>query len=573
MIRGRISFLFLLFSFFYTLLLGRLYYVQVICHSKYLQWANEIHYRRILVPAKRGDLLDRNGEPLARTVRSLSIFAHPDQIPVEKRREVSLLLSHLTDIPVETIFAKLSQKTRFVWIVRNIDWRIKSRLQALRKKGLLPGVEYEEGFKRFYPAGDLASNVLGFTNLDGSGIEGVEASLNPILSGRPGLVSADVDARGEILPGSLHWERHPVDGTPLRLSLDLVLQGIAEAEIDKAVQQYQAKGATCIVMDVQTGEILAMAVNPRFNPNKYQKSKPETRRNRALTDRYEPGSTLKAITAAAALETGVFPPESTAYCPGRIQVGRRVIRCVLHGPFRYGHGTVRLREILRYSCNVGAATVGLRLGSPRLREFLRRFGFGQKTGIEFPGEALGLLPSEWSAITTANVAFGQGIAVTPLQLLRAYAAIANDGILVKPTLLKQSHLPKGQRIISSETAQTLKEYLIGVVERGTGKTAKIPGYKVAGKTGSAQKVAEGGKGYAPGKFIASFVGFLPADSPRVAILAVVDEPQGVHWGATVAAPIFREVARQAMIRLKIPPDHPEDPFDGADPRTWPRETD
>lgn len=573
MIQGRISFLFLLLFFSYALLLGRLYYVQVICHLEYQQQADRIHYREILVPAKRGDILDRNGEPLARTVRSLSVFAHPDQIPVEKKAEVSRLLSQHTGVPLEVISAKLSRKTRFVWIARNVDWRIKFRLQKLRREGFLPGVDYEEGFKRLYPAGDLASNTLGFTNIDGFGIEGLEASLNPILSGKPGLISADVDARGEILPGSRRWKRLPVDGASLRLSLDLVLQGVAEAEVDKAVQQYQAKGATCIVMDVQTGEILAMAVNPRFNPNEYQKSKPETRRNRSLTDRYEPGSTLKAITAAAALETGIFPPESTAYCPGRIQVGRRTVRCVLHGPFRHGHGTVHLREILRYSCNVGAATVGLRLGSSRLREFLHRFGFGQKTGIECPGEALGLLPTEWSNITTANVAFGQGVAVTPLQLLRAYAAIANDGVLVKPTLLKQSQLPKGQRIISSETAQTLKEYLIGVVERGTGKTAKIPGYKVAGKTGSAQKVAEGGKGYAPGKFIASFVGFLPADSPRVAILAVVDEPQGVHWGATVAAPIFREVARQAVIRLKIPPNYPEDHFDGADPRTWPKEKD
>lgn len=563
------SLVFFVFIPAYAVLAFRLVYVQVVRHEYWSSIGEKFHLRRIVLHAKRGVVFDRNGRELAVNVPTGTVVVNPRQVPESEKPKVAEKLSQILGVPRERVLKLLALDRGYVYVQRKAPISKASEVE----KRKLAGVIVEKDSRRYYPAGSLASQVLGVVDIDGRGLAGVELAFDPLLRGSDGEVKSCVDAMGRLIPSASKEMRRVVNGKSIILSIDSALQQRAEAELDSAVRLHSAKGGVCVVLDVSSGEILALAQSPRFDANKPGEAPPEARLNKAVSLVFEPGSTLKTVTCAAALDSDAVSTEDTFNCSGCLIVGKHVINCVIHPPYINGHGAVNIANILRLSCNVGAARVALRIGEERLSNYLRRFGFGSRTGVELPGESPGILPtaSQWRDITLANVAFGQGVAVTALQLASAYAAIANDGIFVAPTILKRENgRPKVSRqVVSEQTARLLRKYLQGVVDGGTGKAAKIRWYKVAGKTGTAQK-AEPGRGYIPGKYVALMVGFVPVDKPRVVVLAAIDEPSGSHYGGVVAAPVFREVARAAMVRLNVPPEDWSDTFDGAVPSTWPK---
>ncbi len=566
-VKNRTELVFWTFAALYALMALRLAYIQLARHKEYDERATKWHSMKQPLLSRRGVIYSREGWELAVTIPCASVFAHPKQIPAEQREAVLEALSTALGQPVETLRPKIEAEKKFVWIARRVSLATATALRKLKLAGI--GLQENET-KRVYPRGTLAANLIGFTDVDGKGREGIEAKFNAILGGEDGLATALVDARRKPIADTQRILKPSRNGQPITLSIDYGLQRAAERELDKNAQQYQPAGSTCTVMDVNTGEILAMATWPRFDPNFPAKADDSHRRNRPVTDTYEPGSTLKTLTIAAALDSGAINLNSAFHCAGSMAIGKNRIRCVIHAPFHGGHGTVRAKEIIEHSCNIGAAQVGMVMGQTRLKEYMERFGLGHKTGIELTAETGSSIPlkdKNWARIVTANVAFGQGIAVTPLQLLTAYAAVANGGRLIEPTILKRSRPAPFKQIISPQAAAETRELIKACVTDGTGKPAKIAGYGVGGKTGSAQKVTPG-LGYRGGKFIASFASVLPIEHPRIAILVTVDEPKGTHWGAVAAAPVVREVARQAVIELGIPPDDKNDLVDGASHATW-----
>ena len=559
-VRRRVKILFYLLASFYLLIGLRLFYIQVI-RAPYLKGKASAHIVKIPLLARRGTIYDRDGKKLTLSIDAYDIYADPTM--VTNKEAVASRLAPLIGWKQDSLLRALNRRGRFVYLVRRADVELWRKVKAEN----FPGIDANPTMKRVYPGGTLAAHVLGFTNVDGVGIEGLEKEFDRELRGFDGYVIAEVDARGTIIPGSRRERVTPVNGKDIVLTIDSTVQHCLEMELEKSYTDHAAIGASAVVIDPKTGQILALANMPTFDPNHVDQSNANSRRNRAVTDIYEPGSTLKTITASAALESKVVDMDDTFYCSGSMRVGRRTVRCSLHPPFMHGHGACNVAKILKYSCNMGAAGMGFRLGSEKLYRYEKAFGLCEKPGSELPGEMRGMCDrwQDWPQIKLANVAFGQGIAVTPLQLAKAYAAVANDGMLMRPYIVKEIRLPDGtpetikgpvlvRRVISEQTAAVVSQALHGVVSGGTGKTARVEGYKVAGKTGSAQKASLTGRGFAAGRFIASFVGFLPLTDPRVVILVAVDEPKGTHWGATVAAPVFQQVAREAMWRMKVAPD-------------------
>ncbi|MGQ9697893.1 MAG: peptidoglycan D,D-transpeptidase FtsI family protein [Armatimonadota bacterium] len=585
----RIEIISALFALCAVALIIRLGYVQLVHHEYWRDWADSTHYRKILLHAPRGLILDRNGRQLAVNVPCGTVVVNPRQVPPDQRQRVAGALCKALGVPYDRVMRLLLLDRRYVYVKRRAPMETALEIEKME----LPGITVERDTRRVYPAGKLASHVIGFANIDGVGMAGVERKKDDVLAAKPGEIVAVVDGLQKVIPGRTRIIREPRAGRNVILSIDSALQERAESELDKAVQATRARGGTCIVLDPHTGEVLALATSPRFDPNRPGDAQPEVRRNPAVELVYEPGSTMKMITSAAALDSGLVSPEDTFFCPANLVVGRHAIHCVVHHPYINGHGAVNIRNLIRLSCNIGAARVAMKIGQNCMLDYMRRFGLGSKTGVELPSESPGKLPGalHWRDITLANIGFGQGVAVTPMQLAAAYAAVANDGVLVQPTVLRRPDRKPiaSKRVISPKTASVLREYLEGVVQSGTGQAAKVRGYRVAGKTGTAQKAAParrislppdkpGGKptykwvsgGYMPGKFVASFVGFIPAGRPRVVILVAVDEPSTSHYGGVVAAPVFREVARAAMARLGVSPDDPSDAFDGAVRSTWPK---
>lgn len=573
-LKRRAEFGFCFFALCFAVVAARLIDVQVYQHAALKARADRYHIRDMHIEPARGLLRDRNGSLLAQNLPLKSVYADPKMID-DPAAVAAQLASVLGEKP-ETLEARLRRPGSFAWLKRKVD---KSTEAAVRKLNI-KGVDFAPETKRVYPQKTLAANVIGFANIDGKGIEGLERSLDPTLAGKPGEVVAEVDAYGRVIPGTEQRRVDVVDGYSVTLTLDTAIQHIAEQAVETTFAKYQAAGVCAIVMDPRTGEILAMATRPTFDPNQpaadatpneSPERKMARRRNRCVTDVYEPGSTMKSITAAAALQAGAITPSSTFYCGGSFMVGKRRIRCVLHGAeYAHGHGAQTIKGILRESCNVGAAQIGLRLGGQKLYRAIADFGFLGDTRVGLSGEQPGLLdpPSNWVPVKLANVAFGQGVAVTPLQVVTAYSAIANGGKLMQPYMIRRVEDANGtlvqeyaphvvRQVVSAETAREVTCCLKGVVEEGTGKPAQVKGYSVAGKTGSAQKVV-GGHGYAAGHFVGSFVGFAPADNPRIACIVMVDEPQGSHWGATTAAPAFQQIIAGALWSLKVPPDRPQD---------------
>ena len=552
----RIAAVFVAWIAAFALLGARLVELQVIHAGTLQRLASRQHLGTLRLPGRRGLILDRRGSRLAVNVEADSVYAVPRIIPdpTAFAREVAPRLQ----LSVGEVEARLRRGgSHFAWLARRQPPQTADAIRALHlgdQVGTLPES------RRTYPAGTLAASVIGFTGTDGVGLAGLEAEYEGVLHGVEGNGTARRDAIGRELVQTERILAAPRDGDTLVLALDEIVQHIAERELGRAVAAAGAEGGVAIVMDPQSGAILALATLPTFDPNQYQ-AVPATRwKNPAVADLYEPGSTFKLILAATALSSHAVGPSETFPDPGKIRINGATIYDAEAQPRR----NLTLAEIVKYSSNVGAAQVATRVGKDRFLEYIRQFGFGRPTGIDLPGEAAGIVrpAGEWYGPTLVTVGFGQGISVTPIQLLVAASAMATHGLAVRPHLVEAIRDPAGhavatpgdrppQRVIEPEVADRVLSMMLAVVEGGTGARARVDGYPVAGKTGTAQR--PGPSGYEPGAYVASFVGVVPVPGPRLAILVVVDRPRGVYLGGEVAAPAFREIARQVLWYLRIPP--------------------
>jgi cell division protein FtsI (penicillin-binding protein 3) len=504
---------------------------------------------------KRGTVYDRNLREMAITIDVTSIAVRPSRI--EQPQHTAKALAKILKADRRKILKKLKAKSPFVWIKRQANPKETAAVKALA----LAGIEFVPERKRFYPNKTLASQALGFTGLDGYGLEGIEFAYDRYLRGTDSSQMVYKDALGQVFDkrqsaASLNT------GHNIILTIDRTIQYIAESALEESVNEFSARSGMAIVMDPQTGAILAMAHVPLFNPNAYMDFNKELWRNRAITDPFEPGSTMKIFSAAAAIESGDIKAHDIFFCEnGAYKIGRNVVHDIKK------HGWLSLQQIIKYSSNIGAVKISEKLGRKRLHAMYRKFGFGAKTGIDSPGETTGsLMPyKRWTTVDTGAISFGYGVAVSALQMVTAASAIANDGVLMKPYFVQaitdQNHEPlkqfqpqKVRRVISIQTARTVRAIMKTVTnEGGTGVNAALDGYTVCGKTGTARKLDESGI-YSKSKYMASFIGFTPAEKPRLAIVVVIDEPQGAYYGGTVAAPVFRRVARETLHYLNIPPE-------------------
>jgi cell division protein FtsI (penicillin-binding protein 3) len=542
----------------FGMVLFRLVTLQVLQAEELTVKAARQHQKTVSLEGTRGTIMDRHGKVLAMNMEVPSVFGVPTALesPVKTARNLSPLLH----VRADELERKLRQDRGFVWLARKLDPEQGRQLEQMSMDGI--GVVMEG--RRFYPKGPLLSHVLGFAGLDGEGLEGIERRYEGQLRGEKRVVVLQRDALGRtVFPKGLA-EQSPAPGHNLVLTVDEVIQYITEKELDDAVTRTHAKSGTMIVLDPQTGALLALAVSPRFDPNAVAAIGPDRWRNRALTDIYEPGSTMKTIVAAAAIEERVMKPNTMVFAEnGRMTVANTVI----HDHEKLGWLT--FAQVIQKSSNIGAAKVGAALGDLRLYRYLQAFGFGQRTDIDLPGEASGLVkhPREWGRRSLASISMGQEIGVTPIQMVTAMAAIANGGALMKPYVVSEIQDAHGRvlrrilphvkrRVVSPETARTVTAILEGVVTDGTGGKAAIPGFRVAGKTGTAQKVDPRTGRYSATQFVGSFVGFVPADNPRLAMIVVIDEPHGEAWGGTVAAPVFRRVGEQVLNYLGVSSNEP-----------------
>ncbi len=527
---------------------ARLYFIQIVQHHDLGTRAETQYERRIPVSSRRGTIYDRRGRALAISLDVASVYAHPglvhDPIITASR------LSKVLNLSARKIQAKLRSGRPFVWIQRKVD---PARAEAVAKLAL-PGVGLVPEGKRYYPKRNLAAHVIGFAGLDDQGLEGVELACEHLLAGGGRSFRGRVDALGRVVFREAEETRA---GSDLYLTIDEVIQHVAERELDAAIQRSGAKSGTVIVADPATGEILALANVPSYDLNRYGSYSPAFRRNRALTDPYEPGSAFKLILAAAALEEGMVKPEDLFHGEdGVIEVAGVKIR----DHEKYGRMT--FRDVVAFSSNVGAVKVGMKVGKDLFYNYITSFGFGLPTGVDLPGESPGLIrrPGDWSKVSIGALSIGHEISATPMQLIGAVMAVANGGHLMQPHVVRAVHYPDGRmeaikplpvrRVISPRTAHTLASMLTEVVQRGTGQAAALPDILVAGKTGTAQKLDQNTGRYSRTKVVASFIGFVPAESPRVAILVLIDEPQRFTWGGTVAAPAFGEIAREVLSYLE-----------------------
>jgi cell division protein FtsI/penicillin-binding protein 2 len=548
---SRIRLLVLAFAGVFAIALGRAAWIQVVDGAGYAAMASKQQRQTIEIPAGRGTIYDRTGEPLAIGEQATTVYADPRNVVAPKKAAVKA--AQALGLNPDDLYPSLKDPTkRFVFIERKADPVKAKELERLGVAGI--GFYPEE--LRTYPQGRVASQLLGFAGTDNRGLDGLEGSLDKNLAGRSGYEIVVRDPAGQAIDVVTSRKERP--GKNVVLTIDHQLQATAEQLLSSAVARWNAKGATAIVMDPRTGGILAMANAPTFDANRFTSAPPDERRNRAVTDLYEPGSTFKIVTIAGALEDNLVTPESSFMLAPTIKVADRTIREA------HVRGTERMtvRQILAESSNVGTITIAKdKLGGPELARWVSRFGFGRTTGSELPGESAGMvLPYDrWSGSTIGTVPIGQGIAVTPLQMVSAYAAIGNGGVMPPAHVVakiggKKVRHGKGRRIVSEHTADRMTAMFRDVVLEGTGTEAAIPGYTVAGKTGTANK-AENGRYVS--KYVASFVGLVTARNPRLAILVMVDEPHGQIWGGVVAAPIFRDLARFALQYLEVPPDAPE----------------
>lgn len=504
------------------------------------------------LPAARGEILDRNGVPLAISLDARDIYADPSLVtdPVGEAERIAAVLGERP----KQVLPALEARGTFAYVARQVDLDVARRVEALQ----LPGIGFLPVSKRFYPAGALAPQVIGFVGTDGTGLAGLEEQYQSALAGSPGRSTVEVAPDGQPIAQGIDTVKEPVDGVNLVTTIDREIQYQAQQALARAVRDNGARAGTVIVMDPLTGDIYAMASFPWFDPNRFAEANPDRWRNRAVTDAFEPGSVNKIITAAAAVESGRVTTTERFRVPSSMKVDQFVIHDAEPHPVE----TMTLGDIVAASSNIGIAKVAGVTGRTTLASFISRFGFGRTSGLGFPGESGGIVPavSGWTDANLATIAYGQGISVTPLQMATVYATIANDGVWVQPRLVSGTVDDVGtfaaaapsptRRVIRSQTASILTQMLAYVVEGGTGTSAQITGYQVAGKTGTALKPDPSG-GYFASRYVASFIGFLPAGRPRVVVAAIVDEPY-TEYGAIAAAPLFQQVARYAIQRLGIP---------------------
>jgi len=547
----RIRLLLAIFVLAFGVAFLRAAWLQGVRAASFGRLASNQHSEEMTIPATRGTLYDRGGVQLAIGEQATTVYADPRTV-TDPRSEAATV-AKIMRLDENEVYALLADRTRgFVYVARKADSALAAKLA---RKGL-PGLGFYHEEQRFYPQFNLAAQVLGYAGLDNKGLAGLELSLNKQLAGRPGRERIVKDASGQAI--DTITSRTERDGEDVYLTLDHTLQSNAQAVLRDTVRKWHAKSATAIVLDPATGAVRAMAVAPGFDANEYPKVWRVFQRNRAVTDTYEPGSTFKLVTVAGALSDRLVSPTTRFTLPYSIQVADRVV----HDAEPRGTETMTVAHILSHSSNVGAITLAQRLGKQRLVRWIKRFGFGKLTGIDFPGESQGIvLPEErWSGSSIGNIPIGQGIAVTPIQMASAYAAIANRGLWVRPHLVDHvgdgaPKVPGRRRIVTQWVASQIMAMLKNVVAEGTGTLAEVPGYQVAGKTGTAAKPDERG-GYSDSRYVASFVGVVPASRPRLVILVSVDEPQGAIWGGVVAAPAFSQIAKFGLQYLDggIQPD-------------------
>jgi len=559
--RKRIAIFFALLFFSLLVLVGRIAWVQFI-DGKHLteKAAQQLQESRSL-QSPRGAIFDRNGRKLAISGMTKSWYANPAALNIDPEEAANLLAPILEMNPAD-LKERLSRESNFVWLKRTLEPAKSQEMMAIIKERKLTGFEFEEESRRYYPNDMLAAQVLGFVGTDDVGLDGIEMSLDKTIKGERIKKVFETDSHGIPIFRSIFSYTTHNQGKNVYLTLDSTVQFIAEKSLDAAMARTQARAATVIIMNPKTGEILAMANRPSYDPNYFYKYGQKEWKNRAVSDLYEPGSTFKSIVAAAALQEKLVRANEIFMDNGYIDVSGRIIRNWDGG----GGGALSFIDIIKNSVNTGFVQIGLRVGAAKLNEYVRAFGFGQITGIELPGEEEGLLfgVRNMSASDLASMSIGQGVAVTPLQLVTAVAAIANDGVLLKPHIVREVRTEDGtvehmanvepvRQAISPETAKELVGMLEKVVSEGGGQKGIIKGYHFAGKTGTAEKLRQDGGGYESGHYIASFVGFGPVEDPQVVALVVIDDPRGVYYGGQIAAPVFSEIMTQVVRYLNLSP--------------------
>jgi cell division protein FtsI (penicillin-binding protein 3) len=544
----RIRLLVAVFAGVFAVALARAGWLQAVRAEPLGQRGASQHRETVVLPGARGTIFDRTGVELAIGERATTVYANPKQI--RNPRTVAAAAAQVLGLDAERLATELADRSRgFVYVTRKAD---PERAEALQRQGIR-GLGFYPEERRKYPQQAIAAEVVGFAGIDNRGLTGVELELDRLLAGEEGQKTVIRDPFGQAL--QVVDSKPSREGRDVYLTVDHSLQAHVERVLRQTVAKWEAESASAVVMDASTGAILAMGVEPGFDANRFSSVPRERQRNRAVTDTYEPGSTFKVVTITAALETGLVSPSTPFTLRYEIRVADRVI----HDAEPRGTERMTVSQILSRSSNVGIVTLALWLGKERLSRWTDRFGFGRATGVDYPGETRGIVlaPERWSGSTIGNVPIGQGIAVTPLQMAAAYATIANDGVAAQPHLVDRiegvrTRAPGRRRVMSAETAQQVTEMLRDVVEEGSGVEAQVPGYGIAGKTGTAAKPEPTG-GYSNSRYVASFVGFTPGE-PRLVTLVTVDEPKGTIWGGVVAAPAFAEIARFALQYFGVAPD-------------------
>lgn len=551
----RIKIIFFLIILLCFSLTFRLFNLQIKKGDYFLSIARKQREIKKDLPGKRGDIYDREDKLLTSNLILYSVVAEPYKI--EDKRRVAKELSRILQIDEKELLYRLYTRYFFAHVKRKVSDGIVKEIKSLNIKG----IEFIPESKRFYPNGAVACHLLGFCGVDSQGLSGIELSYDKYLKGKDGFFKTEFDARGLRkglpIPVSYVREKEPEDGYDIFLTLDMNLQYLAEREAEETYNKWRAKGVTILMMNPKSGEILAAANRPVFDPNNFNKFREKDWKNPIISMVYEPGSTFKIFLIAAGLEEGIIKKKSKFYCGGEL----KMYDIPLHDAEESeAHGWLDIPGVLKHSCNICAAQIGLKIGKDKFCKYIKDFGFGNKTGVDLPAEEKGIFrPKTWGEVDISRVSFGQGIAATPIQLLSGVCCIANGGILMQPYLVKEIRNSQGEivkrffphivrKVISQNTAKEITQYMVGVVEEGTGKLVKIEGYSVAGKTGTSQK-SFGRLGYQK-RYISSFCGFIPAYFPKIAILVIIDEPKGEYFASRVAAPVFKKLAEESIYYLE-----------------------
>lgn len=555
--RTRIIMIGTVFGLLFLSVVGRAFYLQILQHENLVKKADKQHQHKVDLTPARGSILDRNGTTLAESIHMDSCYAEPRRI--KDVDGTAGVLAPILGIPKKELVARLSVNKSFIWIERFLSPEVATHVRNMK----LPGIGFAPESKRFYPNKEIAAHVVGFTGCDPNGLEGIELKYDSTILGNTGYMITERDALGRNIAVMNTVIKDSSPGKSVVLTLDKTIQFIAEKELAKAVKESNAKSGMALVMESDTGKVLAMANYPTFNPNAFTRYSVTQLRNHVVADSFEPGSTFKIFTIAAALDSGTIKPTDMYNCEnGTYRIADRTI----HDD--HPHSRLTVSEIIKYSSNIGSAKIGFKMGEEKLSAYLRNFGFGGRTGIDLPGESPGNLKRHWYGIDLATISFGQGVSLSTIQLVSALSSIANGGNLMRPYLVEQILDDDGtvvqkfepqivRRVISPETALKVTKMMETVTgDGGTGTKAALDGFRVAGKTGTAQKVDPVTHSYSPSKRIGSFVGFVPADKPKLTIAVIIDEPQGIKYGGVVAAPAFREIAQNSLAYLKIQPNQP-----------------